>query len=146
MYGKSHSAETKAYISVLNRGNSYATGSIRSDDYKKAVSERMKGRMVGESNPFYGKTHSDETKKKLSDKAKENSWVRGKSPEEIPYTKKYELTYPDGSNIIVYGLKELADYFNCSIPNVQATIKRMDKGILPSKRSAFHNHLIKIMD
>lgn len=151
MYGRKHSTGSKEKMSQNLKGKylgdkNHFYGKTHSDETKKKISSKMTGRMVGESNPFYGKTHSEETKKKISEYQKEHNWTKGKSAEEIPYTKKYELTYPDGSNSIIYGLKELAEYFKCSIANVKHTIDRMNKGSLPSKRSVFYNHLIKIVD
>jgi group I intron endonuclease len=96
----------------------------------------------GENNPFYGKKHADETIEQLRKQAIENSWIRGIDPSKLSYTKKYEITYPDGSTKIVYGLNAIAEEFNVSIANVHATINRMASGKIPSK-SVFKGHLIK---
>lgn len=146
MFGRCHTDETKKRIRDLNLGHSRNKGSKWNEQSKEKFSASLKGKRIGSDNPFYGKTHSAETKAILSEYQKQHNWTKGKSAEEIPYTKQYELTYPDGSSIIVYGLKELATYFKCSIANVKNTIDRMNKGSLPSKRSVFYNHLIKIMD
>lgn len=37
-----------------------------SDEARQKISKARKGRFLGENNPFYGKSHSDETKRKLS--------------------------------------------------------------------------------
>jgi len=99
----------------------------------------------GEKNPFYGKTHTDETRKILRENQLNNSWIRGVNPSELPYTTYYEIIYPDGSNKQVAGLKLIAEEFKVSIANVHATIKRMSSGIMPSK-SVFKGHLIKKID
>ena len=39
--------------------------------YKKRVSDTRKTTMLGEGNPFYGKTHSESSKQKISDSLKE---------------------------------------------------------------------------
>lgn len=69
MYGKTHTEEVKKAISELNKGNSYAKGSVRSEEHRKRLSEIASER-VGELNPFYGKKHSEETKKKIAEKNK----------------------------------------------------------------------------
>jgi group I intron endonuclease len=96
----------------------------------------------GQDNPFFGKRHTEEYKQTSSKKAKENSWIRGIDPSELPYTKRYEITYPAGTTKIVHGLNVIAEEFGVSIANVHATIKRMTEGKLPSK-SVFKGHLIK---
>ena len=96
----------------------------------------------GENNPFFGKKHTEEYKRTSSSRAKENSWIRGIDPKELSYTKKYEITYPDGNIKLVYGLHVIATEFEVSITNVHATINRMAVGKLPS-RSVFNGHFIK---
>lgn len=94
----------------------------------------------GTKNPFYGKTHSQETIHKL----KQNiPWTKDAKPEDQSYTKRYEITYPDGSTKLVYGMKAIAIEFNSSIANVDYTIDRMKRNSLPTKRSRFYEHLIK---
>jgi ribosomal protein L37AE/L43A len=45
-------------------------GKTWDDDYKKRMSDIKKVQNAGENNPMYGKTHSDETRRKQSDAAK----------------------------------------------------------------------------
>jgi hypothetical protein len=96
----------------------------------------------GEKNSFYGKSHSEETLVILRNN---ESWVKGLKPEEIPYTKQYEITYPDGTTKTVYGLKAIATEFNTSIANVALTVERMAKNSTPTKRSIFFQHKIKVI-
>lgn len=97
----------------------------------------------GEHNPFYGRKHSEKTLNKL--KQSGGKWIKGIDPSLLPYTTYYEITYPDGSNKQVAGLKLIAEEFKVSIANVHTTIKRMSSGIMPSK-SVFKGHLIKKID
>lgn len=99
----------------------------------------------GDKNPFYGKTHSEETRDALRENQLSNSWIKGIDPSLLPYTTYYEIIYPDGSIKQVAGLKVIADEFNVSIANVHATINRMTKGVMPSK-SVFKGHLIRKID
>ena len=45
-------------------------GKSHSEEHKNKIGKSMKGMFSGENNPNYGKHPSDETRKKLSDKAK----------------------------------------------------------------------------
>lgn len=45
-------------------------GKTHSDETRQKISNSRKNKLVGVDNPFYGKTHSEETKKKISDKHK----------------------------------------------------------------------------
>lgn len=42
-------------------------GKEKSEEHCKNLSEAMKGKMQGENNPFYGKQHSEESKRKMSE-------------------------------------------------------------------------------
>lgn len=95
---------------------------------------------AGEKNSFFGKKHTEETINKLKQNV---PWTKSAKPEDQPYTKKYEITYPDSSTKVVYGLKAIAIEFKSSIANVDYTIDRMKRKSLPTKRSRFYQHLIK---
>ena len=45
-------------------------GGVPSEEVRKKISEALKGLQAGEKNPFYGKTHSEESKKKISESQK----------------------------------------------------------------------------
>ena len=86
------------------------------------------------NNPFYGKSHTEETKAILREKLSgENSWIKNIDPSKLPYTKQYVIEYADGSKKEVYGLKTIADEFNTSIANLHATIGRMKQGKIPTR-------------
>lgn len=95
---------------------------------------------LGKLNPFYGKKHTNETILKLKSKI---PWTKNANPEEISYTKTYEIVYEDKSTKRVFGLKSIAKEFNTSIANVSVTIERMKNNSLPTKRSRFYGIFIK---
>ncbi len=95
-----------------------------------------------ENNPFYGRHHSEETKKLLREKnLGDNSWIKGIDPALLPYTNYYTIVYPSGKSKQVAGLKAIAKEFNVTIENVHATIKRIAAGKLP-QRGVFANIII----
>ena len=60
-------SEAREAFRITNIGNTYGKGAIKiiSEEQKQKQSEKMKGRYVGNNNPFFGKTHSLETLEKL---------------------------------------------------------------------------------
>ena len=141
MYGKTHTEEVKKKITESNKGRIPPNKGKKLEEGHPArdkISNSKKGKTMGENNHFYGKHHSEETKKVLSEKAKIYCWLRGKTPEEISYTKKYKITnLIDGSEEIVYGLKELAERYKVSIPAVHGFIKR--GGIAKTSKTKYKN-------
>ncbi len=70
-YGKTHSAESKQKMSLsIKRSNRNYTSHVVSEEQKKKQSNAMKGRYAGCNNPFYGKTHTTETRLKISERRK----------------------------------------------------------------------------
>lgn len=70
MFGRTHSEETKQLLAKINIGNTYRLGKkLTNEDARAKLSEIAKLR-VGELNPFHGRTHSNETKAKMSKASK----------------------------------------------------------------------------
>ena len=57
----------KDYESAMREVAEAKKGKKMSEESKKKNREAHKGKRIGEDNPFYGKHHSEETRKKLSD-------------------------------------------------------------------------------
>tara|TARA_Y100000310_G_scaffold8833_1_gene9363 strand:- start:701 stop:1120 length:420 start_codon:yes stop_codon:yes gene_type:complete len=74
------------YIPPWNKGLKGVQESCRKNktgcfslETRKKMSESTSATQIGEKNPFYGKSHSAETKKKISDANKGNvAWNKGK--------------------------------------------------------------------
>lgn len=49
------------------------------DEFKRKISEKMKGKVSGENNPMFGRNHTEETKKKQSE-LKQGMYVGEKNP------------------------------------------------------------------
>jgi len=72
-------------------GGDGASGRIESEELKRKKSEMMKGRFLGENNPMYGKSVSQETIKKLKErKGGKNNPMYGKSHSEETKRKQSE--------------------------------------------------------
>ena len=48
-------------------GGEGSSGAVRTEEFKKNLSKKMKGKYAGENHYLYGKSHSEETKRKLSE-------------------------------------------------------------------------------
>ena len=66
-----HSEETKKKISAAHKGKHI------SEEVRKKCSQTKKGKLTGAENPFYGKRHTEECKKKHSDFMKGNKYNLG---------------------------------------------------------------------
>jgi len=65
MYGRSHTEEVRVSQSARLKGNNYSAGRVMSEQQKKQLSDNASLR-VGSLNPFFGKQHTEATKRKLS--------------------------------------------------------------------------------
>lgn len=66
-FGKHHSNITKNKLSADHKGKPSPTkGVLLSEEHKNKISDTRKGNYSGVDNPFFGKHHSDDTKKKIS--------------------------------------------------------------------------------
>jgi hypothetical protein len=108
--------EARLAFSETNKGNQYGKGKTRivTEEQKKKHSELMKGRYSGENNPYFGKTHSDESKKMISEKAK------ARPIETRSGYKGLKIVIKDG--IVVGEFKEskdIAKFIGCSHSNIR---------------------------
>jgi hypothetical protein len=115
--------EAREAYRITNIGNTYGkAGKGRILKTRGIPRPKHSISMQGENNPFYGKTHTKETKQKLSE-ARKNSYNPKK------YGKKVLLK--DGIIIGIFdSTLQIAEYLNCSNSNVghclygkQATVK-----------------------
>ena len=72
MWGKTHTAEVKRQSSILNTGNQYAKGYKWTPEQCQKLFVIAKKR-IGNKNPFFGKQHTEETKRKIREKIWEES-------------------------------------------------------------------------
>ena len=104
MYGKRLSDEAIERIRQANLGRKY------SDEVNA-----KKGRK-GELNAFYGKTHTQETRKKLS----------------LMYSNKVFVRLANGDEHYFECVRDCADFFGCTTKNILFRNKRRKQGITPS--------------
>ena len=93
-------------------GGEGISGAIRSEETRKKLREAMKGKYFGKDNPFYGKTHSQETREKIS---KANTGKTHSQETKIKMSKEkigekhhksnyWKIAFADGRIIIQCGL------------------------------------------
>lgn len=104
-----HTEETKTKISESRKGI------IFTDDHKKHISDSIKNRggMSGDRNPFYGKHHSEETRKILSDKSKQRHVPCSDSKKEVLRKSALGRKYiNNGSDVKAVKECDLSDYLS----------------------------------
>lgn len=65
MWGRTHTKKVRDASSTRAKGNSYALGCIRSQEFCARISAQAKLR-VGDKNPFFGRHHSEDTRALMS--------------------------------------------------------------------------------
>jgi hypothetical protein len=107
--------EARESFRTTNIGNQYGKGKTKiiSEEQKKRQSELMKGRYTGKKNPFYGKTHTNESKEKLR-KSRE-----GINNDKIWNYKGKKIVIKNNEVVGIFeSTKEVANFIGCSYGNV----------------------------
>jgi NUMOD3 motif len=97
-------------------GGDGVSGYKHTDDFKKWQREQKKN-LTGKLNPFYGKKHNDSAKRKMSDSRK-NTHNAAKS---------WIVTFPDGSEQIVFNLNKFCIENDLGQSNLGKTLKGIIK-------------------
>jgi hypothetical protein len=108
--------EAKESFRLTNIGNQYSKDKTRiiSDEQKKIHSEFMKGRYVGNKNPFFNKKHSNEAKNKI------RLSREGINKEKIWNYEGKKIVLKDGIIIAEFDTsQEVSEFIGCSHSNVR---------------------------
>ena len=139
-YGKRHTDETKKIIGDIIRHKSATDEKFRQSRINRGEKNGMYGsKRCGELNPFYGRTHSEESKKLQSEKIKE--WYRknenprkGKKMSEEDKSKiaernskEYKLISPEGNIVEIKNLRQFARDNDLSIGCMEQVVAGRNK-------------------
>lgn len=108
--------EARLAFSETNKGNQYGKGQkkVISVEQRMKTSLTMKGRYSGEKNYFYGKKHTQESKNKISEKAKMRTM------ESIPSYKGVRVLYKDGNLLAEFkSNQEISDYLKIPVSGIK---------------------------
>ncbi len=114
MYGKTHTESARAKMSEANIGRpSPLKGVPMSKEHHRKFMEYVNNRNYeGERNPFYGKQHSEETKKRLSDK------LKGRKGNNVKPVVAGGVLYPSmGSAAKAHGIDQSMVLWKCKNPS-----------------------------
>lgn len=126
--GKEFSVESRKKMSEKRKGKSPTNKGIPlSDERKSEISEKMKGKFSGDRHPMYGKHHTEESKKKISDSLKKIMTVdfrkkiseSHKGQHNISQSKKVLQFTKDGEFVCEWSsTMEAGRKLNCSFSNI----------------------------
>ncbi len=119
----------------MKEGGDCARGWHHTDEAKRKMSETKSKQYIGKNNPFYGKTHSDKTKKKISEASKNRKHseetklkMRAWYKPEMFYKRVGKFDVETGQLVCEYNsVKEASESVNVSQSNMSAHIGGRNK-------------------
>lgn len=75
--GAKNSEYVRKTISKTNKGNKYCVGRKVSQKTRKLISAKVKGKLKGEKNPMYGKTHTKDVRSRIGAATKNRLQTEG---------------------------------------------------------------------
>lgn len=130
-------------IAARTQGHKNWIESLSSDELteraryaRSKVKNASGGSMPGESNPFYGRKHSIETKQKMSERAK------NRKPNRI---NNYIIVFPDGTKEEHSGYNSIKDKYCSEYPLKFSRFVDTDKPISTNRKSGLNNKLINAL-
>lgn len=92
------SSETKMKMSIQRRGtNNHFYGFNHSEETREQISLNRVGKCVGNTHGMYGKTHSIDARKKMSEAKKKLKGINN------PKSRSYKVSGPNGEEHIIHG-------------------------------------------
>jgi len=121
IYGDNWEEQIQKRMKTKEERKNYGGVKKHTEETKKKISEKV----AGKNNPSYGVPCSEERKRKISERAKQRFADGFKSPSSVTYI----LISPSGEKFEVYGaLKEFCKSQNISYATMSAAIKYDRKG------------------
>jgi hypothetical protein len=108
--------EARESFRLTNLGNQYGKGKTKliSEEQKKKQSLSMKGKHIGDKNPFFNKKHTEQTKEKIR-KSRE-----GLNKDKIWNYRGKKIVLKNGFIVAKFdSSKEVAEFIGCSIGSVK---------------------------
>lgn len=134
VYSSRQYQDAREAYRLTNLGNTFSKGlkRVKTQEQIEKHSKKMKGKFIGENNPFYGKKHSDETKNILSQKAKERKGCKSAG-----YKGKRVIS-KDGEIVGIFDTNEdVSNFLGSSISSI--------KNVLGGNQKTTKGHTIKYL-
>lgn len=118
MYNKDSKINCRKYQQLRHQNSIISSerhkGIAKTADARLKMSLAKKGKMYGENNNFYGKTHTDEFKKAQSERKKISQQGSNNTNAKL-----WKIIFPDGTINIIKCLRDLCKQLNCSVYKIR---------------------------
>ena len=107
----------------MTDGGDGSVGRMMSDETKRKLSNKLKGKFIGENNPFYGKKHTEETRKKMSEKDSGRTPINKGIPMSDEQKKKISLALQ--GNVISEYTRQRVSETHRGVPRTETTKQKI---------------------